>query len=143
MGTNRTLRSKLPGRHSKRTSVAVTSDVVDKAFSRLPLTLSTKNVMIPYSCKNFKKSPRWAEINKIRDTIKTLINATDGKNILHVSMAAGVVAYSVKHMLNYDEAACDVAAYTCRAMIGQLLNHNKKGHLCALTFFPPPPKKNK
>ena len=129
----------------RRRGVDVKDVNVVNAFDLLPHRVSQlitnkagvkTHVLLPYSTRRFKATPRWAEASKFACVVSRLLDHTKGFNLTHSSATRGINKYVQDASLGnkYDGDAVDKAAYTVRAVIAQSFNHRDKA-------CPSPPKR--
>jgi hypothetical protein len=75
-----------------RLRVHVAASDISKSLARLPASAcKRKGALIDYSKKhNTKLAPKWSEVADLCPTLSMLLEFSKGKNILFVSMKAGV-----------------------------------------------------
>lgn len=87
---------------------------------------AVKTGEVVYPEKNMKKAPLWSRAQKFVPVLSSMMTHSHGRCVLHLSMRAGVVAWSQKHDLGLSEVLVDEVAYSLRAITSQLMNMKKK-----------------
>jgi hypothetical protein len=86
-----------------------------------------KGNFIAYSNLNMKRAPTWSEMAPFADTLRELLDKSNGKQVLQTSMVAGVVSLNEVDGLGLLPEKMEKGSYALRCMISQMANHKQKG----------------
>jgi hypothetical protein len=110
----------------KRTACHLDPPIVMGCLANLPPLAFKAKQFIPYENLNMKRAPSWGAMEPYVATLKAVLDASGGRQILQAAMMNGTVQFVKKEGLELSTELCERASYAIRCMISQMANHKQK-----------------
>ena len=93
------------------------------AANTLPTTAWENLKFVKLKSVRFRRAPQWEKVSLLAPTLHALLDRSQGKQVRQKSLASALKKWKKDDKLPYSDHALDIAAFTLRCVIAQLIHH--------------------